>query len=176
MFAWGLDSVLSGKFFKLLKTEGLIKTIERGKGMKFRNIHDNAGSRGVVDMVGMDVHGNRYYEDIYGNDSNDAYMSTRWVEYSDRFEWFMSGRKIPPEWHGWLHRVYDDAPKPGNNHFTNPLYKIRHEPNKSGLADSHWPLGYHPQIGYNKQFAANAKARVYTKWVPEETQKVERYD
>jgi NADH:ubiquinone oxidoreductase subunit len=154
MFTWSIDSILSGKFYQIWKTEGLIKTIERGKAMKYRNIHDNAGARGVVPMVGMDIHGNRYYEDIYADDSNTSGTSTRWMEFSDRWEWSFSGRKVPAEWHGWLHKIHDDAPTPGNPHYFNPIFKVRHEGNKSGLPEMYFPLGHHTSE-HKAQFVAN---------------------
>ena len=117
MLSWGIDALLSGKFYKIWKKEGLIKAMERGRMVRFRNIHDNAGTRDVVPLAGMDVHGNRYYEDLHGDDSNYSSNSHRWVEFADRTEWYPSARMVPAEWHGWLHKVYDDTPIPGNPHF-----------------------------------------------------------
>lgn len=174
MFTWGIDSILSGKFWKIFKTEGLIRTIERGKAMKYRNIHDHNGVRGNAKFMGIDVHGNRYYEDIYANDSNDSMMSTRWVEFVDRTEWGMTGRKIPPEWHGWLHKIHDDAPTPGNSHYYNPQFKRRHIGNQSGLPTQYMPIG-HQSGEFKQQWYEKAKSRVYTKWDGANDQE-KRYD
>jgi len=173
MVGWGIDSILSGKFLKIFRKEGFIRTLERGKNVRYRNIMDNAGCRDVVPMVGQDQHGNRYYEDFHGDDSNDSQLSTRWVEYSDRFEWWMTGRKLPPEWHGWLHRQYDDAPTPENTAFHNPVFKRRHRPNASGEPHHYVPLG-HDLSPAKKTFRNYVKARVYHSWEPQDRPK--RYD
>ncbi|MFD0979364.1 NADH:ubiquinone oxidoreductase subunit NDUFA12 [Tropicimonas aquimaris] len=48
--------------------------------------------------VGEDKDGNVYYRN--------ADDSKRWVIYDGEIE----ASKVPPEWHGWLHRMYDEPP------------------------------------------------------------------
>ena len=175
MPGWGIDSLLSGKFFEVYKAEGFIRAWYRGRPTRYRNIMDNCGSRGVVPLVGEDRYGNRYYEDFYGDDSNPSGTSTRWVELSDRAEWFMTGRKIPSEWNGWLHRVYDDPHTAGNAHYYDPIYKRRHMPLASGEPHAPYPLGHlsHP---YRGTFQKYTQARVYTAWDPNSSKRPKRYD
>lgn len=179
MVGWGIDSFLSGKFMQIWRMEGLIRTLQRGRAVRYRNIQDNGGARGVVPCVGEDVHGNRYYEDIHADDSNESKTSNRWVEYSDRYEWFMGGRKIPAEWHGWLVRQYDDAPVPGNTNFCNPVFKMRHQPLASATPKNNTTLGHLSAIESKKQFHDYLRSRVYIPWSPEQAQENKtnkRYD
>ena len=174
MVGWGLGALMTGKFYKVWKKEGFIRAWERGRAARFKNILDNCGSKDVVPLVGVDVHGNRYYEDYEADDSNDSALNARWVEFSDRYDRFPSGRKIPPEWHGWLIRSYDDAPTPDNTAFHNPPYKKRHLANPSGEQGAIVPHG-HAFSPYKKEFQEYTKARIYTAWIPEE-KKAKRYD
>ncbi|MFV0358839.1 NADH:ubiquinone oxidoreductase subunit NDUFA12 [Tropicimonas sp.] len=50
------------------------------------------------EKVGEDADGNVYYHT--GDDRK------RWVVYSGEIE----ATKVPPGWHGWLHRLYDEPP------------------------------------------------------------------
>ena len=160
---------------KIWRKEGFIRTLERGRAVRYRRIWDNAGSRDVVPMVGQDVHGNRYYEDFHGDDSNESKVSYRWVEFADRHEWWQTGRKIPAEWHGWLHRQYDDAPTADNTSFYNPPFKRRHLPHPSGQPNAHVPLGHsaHP---YKQSFQEYSRARVYHAWDPDSVSNSKKYD
>ena len=176
MVGWGIDALLSGRFYKVWKKEGFIKAWERGRSARFRPILDNCGTKDhIVPLVGVDIHGNRYYEeaDIDDDASNQAYKS-RWVEFADRTDRFPSGRKIPPEWHGWLHKCYDDAPTPENTAFHNPPYKKRHLSNPSGEAGAIVPYGHgtHP---YKGQFTQYVRSQIYQSWTPE-TAREKKYD
>lgn len=173
MPGWGLDSLLSGKFYEVYKAEGFMRAWFRGRPTRYRNIMDNCGSRGVVPMAGEDRYGNRYYEDFYGDDSNGSRVSTRWVELIDRGEWFMTGRKVSPEWYGWLNRVYDDVNVPGSGAFVEPIYKRRHLPLASGEPHAPWPLG-HMMSPFRSQFQKATLARIYQTWTPAARPK--RYD
>jgi NADH:ubiquinone oxidoreductase subunit len=176
MVGWGVESLLSGKFWKVFKKEGFIKAWERGRATRVRPIHDNTGARDVVPLVGTDPLGNRYYEDFFADDSNDSHLSTRWVEPSDRSEVFISGRKIPPEWHGWLAHTYDEAPVAGNTSFYTPVFKKPHLPNSSGQSNAWYPTG-HQVNEYRTQLHKFAKSRMYTAWNPAEASiPKKRYD
>jgi NADH:ubiquinone oxidoreductase subunit len=175
MVGWGISALISsGKFYKVWKAEGFIRAMERGRAGRHKNILDNCGARDVVPLVGTDVHGNRYYEDYFADDSNNSSLTSRWVEFVDRNDRFPTGRKIPPEWHGWLHRCYDDAPTPDNTAFHNPPYKKRHLANPSGEPGAIRPLGYasHP---YKKEFQEYVRSRIYTAWEPQE-RSIKKYD
>lgn len=176
MVGWGIDTLLSGKFMKVFHKDGFVRAWERGRAARMRNIQDNTGCREVVPLTGVDLYGNRYYEDFYGDDTNDSHLSTRWVELSDRAEVFISGRKIPPEWHGWLAHSYDEVPIAGNTSFYNPIFKKRHLPNTSGTPKSMYPTG-HQFNDYRREFIAYSKSRIYTAWDPEDAKnKKKRYD
>mmetsp|Transcript_24949 Transcript_24949/g.4130 ORF Transcript_24949/g.4130 Transcript_24949/m.4130 type:complete len:87 (+) Transcript_24949:294-554(+) len=86
----------------------------------------------------------------------------------------MTGRKLPPEWHGWLHRQYDDIPNPGNREFEQPFYKRMHEDNPSAKPLPPFAQG-HITSQNNEQFKAYIKARVYASWNPE-SKETNRYD
>lgn len=175
MVGWGVDSLLSGKFLKVFLKEGFVRAWERGRASRMRNIMDNTGSRDVVPLVGTDVYGNRYYEDFHADDSNDSHLSNRWVEPADRAEVFISGRKTPPEWHGWLAHVYDEPPIAGNTSFYNPVFKKRHLANPSGQPNAYFPTGHHANE-YRTQFHSYAKSRLYTAWNPAEVKDKKKYD
>ncbi|KAJ3106818.1 NADH dehydrogenase 1 alpha subcomplex subunit 12 ndufa12/DAP13 [Phlyctochytrium planicorne] len=53
-------------------------------------------------LVGVDVHGNEYYEN-----RNDIVGRDRWVLFS---KWNYDSTQVPPEWHQWLHKTTDDIP------------------------------------------------------------------
>ena len=56
------------------------------------------------DLKGTDKHGNKYYENL-----DLPFGQHRWVEYSNIHNYDAS--MIPPEWHGWMHHVYDETPE-----------------------------------------------------------------
>ena len=55
------------------------------------------------DLKGTDKHGNKYYENL-----DLPFGQHRWIEYSNIHNYDAS--MIPPEWHGWMHHVYDEVP------------------------------------------------------------------
>lgn len=117
MVGWGLDSILTGKFMRVFWKEGFVRALERGRANRYRMITDNCGARGTAKHVGTDEFGNKYFEDIHGDDTNDSFNATRWVEVSDKMRWNLTGQEVCPMWMGWLHRQYDDAPTPENTSF-----------------------------------------------------------
>eukprot|EP01038_Epipyxis_sp_PR26KG_P008819 gene8819-11908_t len=54
-------------------------------------------------LKGTDKFGNKYYEDL-----NEPYGQHRWVEYANIHNYDAS--MIQPEWHGWMHHVFDETP------------------------------------------------------------------
>ena len=55
-----------------------------------------------ADEVGKDALGNRYYLGKKGIDG----LPRRFVRYRGNND----VSRVPPEWHGWLHRLIDDVP------------------------------------------------------------------
>ena len=77
--------------------------------------------------VGQDQHGNVYYRTRDGR--------RRWVIYNGEAE----ASRVPPEWFGWLHRNYDEAPSerpPQRRPWEKP-----HLPNLTGTALAYAPPG-----------------------------------
>jgi NADH:ubiquinone oxidoreductase subunit len=71
---------------------------------RFRRTHElRAGN-----LVGTDSLGNRYYEDLDAHPGRD-----RWVEFAARGP--AEATRVPPLWHGWLHKTVDLVPpSPGH--------------------------------------------------------------
>lgn len=98
------------------------------------------------EKVGEDDQGNVYYrtrDDV-----------RRWVIFDGEVE----ASRIAPEWHGWLHRLYDtppsEAPLPRKD------WQHAHQPNLTGT-----PLAYAPS-GSLRQSSPQARAD-YEAWSPE---------
>ena len=81
--------------------------------------------RGV--KVGKDGSGN-----IFFRDKDDR---RRWVIFSGEVE----ASRVSAEWHGWLHRTWDEPPteKP----LPKKSWEIDHRPNVTGSLDSYKPSG-----------------------------------
>ncbi len=78
-------------------------------------------------LVGKDRFGNRYYQEKNGE--------RRWVLYNGAPE----ASKVPPEWHGWLHRTVDEPPsKERQIHYD---WQKEHIPNLTGTPAAYRPLG-----------------------------------
>lgn len=97
--------------------------------------------------VGEDDQGNVFYR------TKDD--SKRWVIFSGQVE----ASRISPDWHGWLHRTYDDAPS------EKPLaHKAWEKPHQENLSGSE--MAYAP-AGSIRKAAAPAARSDYEAWVPE---------
>jgi len=96
--------------------------------------------------VGEDEQGNQYYRT-----RDDKH---RWVIYNGESE----ATRVPPDWHGWLHRFYDDPPneKPLEH---KPWEKPHHE-NLTGTALAYAPPG-------SMRRAHPVERRDYEAWQPE---------
>lgn len=98
------------------------------------------------EKVGEDDQGNVYYRT-----RDDA---RRWVIFDGEVE----ASRIAPEWHGWLHRLYDippsEAPLPRKD------WQHAHQPNLTGTL-----LAYAPS-GSLRQSSPQARAD-YEAWSPE---------
>ena len=100
--------------------------------------------RGV--KVGEDDQGNVFYETRDG--------SRRWVIYNGEPE----ASRISPDWHGWLHRTWDEPPteKP----LVRKAWEKPHVENLTGTA-----MAYAPQGSIRKSDPAPRKD--YDAWSPE---------
>lgn len=54
-------------------------------------------------LKGQDYFGNKYYQD-----DTAPFGQHRWVEYADIHNFDAS--MIQPDWHGWMHHMYDEVP------------------------------------------------------------------
>ena len=85
-----------------------------------------------AEFVGEDEFGNKYYEErkiTYDG------RKRRWVTYKG----YADASKVPPEWHGWLHHIYDQRPS------EQPLevmpYEKPYQPNLTGTPWAWRPKG-----------------------------------
>ncbi|MEL6279668.1 MAG: NADH:ubiquinone oxidoreductase subunit NDUFA12 [Pseudomonadota bacterium] len=98
-------------------------------------------------LVGEDEQGNRYYRT-----ADDA---RRWVVYNGEAE----ASKVPPDWHGWLHRTYENPPTEA------PLprkeWEKPHLENRTGSV-----AAYHPPGSLTTPEARPKVAGDYQAWEP----------
>jgi len=100
--------------------------------------------RGV--KVGEDDQGNAYYRNR--DDSR------RWVIYAGE----PVASKVPVEWHGWLHRTFDD--NPAENPLPHKAWEKPHHDNLTGTAMAYAPAG-------SMRRAPAVERRDYEAWQPE---------
>jgi NADH:ubiquinone oxidoreductase subunit len=96
--------------------------------------------------VGEDMQGNVFYRD--------AADSRRWVIFRGESE----ASRIAPEWHGWLHRTWDEPPTerpPARKPWEKP-----HQPNLTGTPAAPVPAG-------SIRRGTPAPRRDYEAWSPE---------
>lgn len=97
--------------------------------------------------VGEDAQGNVYY--------HNADDSKRWVMFNGEVE----ASRIGAEWHGWLHRTFDEIPS------IKPLpkkdWEIAHQENLTGTAMAYAPAGS------IRRAKAPSERRDYEAWSPE---------
>lgn len=98
------------------------------------------------EKVGEDDQGNVYYRT-----SDD---SRRWVIFDGEVE----ASRIAPEWHGWLHRLYDEPPS--EKPLPHKAWEKPHLPNLTGT-----PLAYAPSGSIRR--ADPAPRQSYDAWSPE---------
>ncbi len=96
--------------------------------------------------VGEDSQGNIYYRT-----ADDA---KRWVIFNGEAE----ASRIDAEWHGWLHRTWDDAPT--ERPVVHKAWEKPHLPNLTGSAQAYAPAG-------SIRRAAPTERRDYEAWTPE---------
>ncbi len=96
--------------------------------------------------VGSDAFGNKYFQE---KTNRKIRKPRRWVLFKGREE----ATKIPPEWHGWMHYVFDVPPAVENSKYI---------PNMTGT-----PLQYRPPN--EKGFVENLTKKIkthYQSWKP----------
>lgn len=81
-------------------------------------------------LVGEDIFGNKYYSNKNSKDGD-----RRWVIYFGSND----ASRVPPEWHGWLHKSYDEIPE---SHLPQPrIWEKEPTGNLTGTADAYRPAG-----------------------------------
>jgi len=80
------------------------------------------------ELKGTDGHGNKYYEDL-----ELPYGQHRWVEYADTHN--PDATMIQPEWHGWMHHMFDETPAEVDPQFAGQGVLQSHEKVHSLYAD-----------------------------------------
>ena len=96
--------------------------------------------------VGEDDQGNVFYETRDG--------SRRWVIFNGEAE----ASRISPDWHGWLHRTWDEPPT--KSPLPRKAWEKPHQENLTGTA-----LAYAPPGSIRRD--APAERRDYDAWTPE---------
>ena len=96
--------------------------------------------------VGEDEQGNIYYKSRTGD--------RRWVIFNGEIE----ASRISPDWHGWLHKTWDEPPteKP----LVHKDWEQPHQDNLTGSAQAYAPAG-------SLRHAKPADRRDYEAWKPE---------
>ena len=96
--------------------------------------------------VGEDDQGNIYYRN--------ADDKRRWVIYNGDNE----ASRVSPEWHGWLHHTWDDAPSEVT--VTHKPWEKPHQENLTGTAAAYAPAG-------SIRRKAPVERSDYEAWTPE---------
>jgi NADH:ubiquinone oxidoreductase subunit len=100
--------------------------------------------RGV--KVGSDRFGNRYYRSKDGR--------RRWVIYAGTVE----ASRVPPDWHGWLHRTFRDPPSEA---VKSRPWELDHLPNMTGTEGAYHPPGSLARGGHRAHATGD-----YEPWSP----------
>jgi NADH:ubiquinone oxidoreductase subunit len=96
--------------------------------------------------VGTDTQGNLYYKT--------ADDSRRWVIFNGECE----ASRISPDWHGWLHRTWDEPPSDAP--LLHKTWEKPHQANLTGSAAAYAPAG-------SLRAAEPARRKDYDAWVAE---------
>ncbi len=103
--------------------------------------------------IATDEYGNNYFEQ-----KGEGYdgRKRRWVTYKG----YADASRIPPEWHGWLHHMYDDPPS------AVPLprqsWEKDHKPNLTGTVYAYKPKGSLDRGGVRDKVSGD-----YEAWTPD---------
>jgi len=126
---------------KLINTLLLLLTWWNGQTIGTRFFTSRHGQK-----VGEDAEGNVFYRT-----ADDKH---RWVIFNGESE----ASRISPDWHGWLHRTYDQPPSEAP--LTHRDWEKPHHENQTGSAEAYLPPG-------SIRRAAPAPRADYEAWVPE---------
>ncbi len=96
--------------------------------------------------VGEDSQGNVFYTNATGE--------RRWVIYNGPME----ASRIDPDWHGWLHHTWDEAPT--DKPLVHKTWEQPHQPNLTGTVNAYAPAG-------SLRRADPAPRGDYEAWTPE---------
>tara|TARA_R110002051_G_scaffold33923_3_gene75517 strand:+ start:22193 stop:22576 length:384 start_codon:yes stop_codon:yes gene_type:complete len=96
--------------------------------------------------VGEDALGNAYF--------SNADDSRRWVIYNGPME----ASRIAPDWHGWLHKTWDEPPT--NKPLVHKVWEKPHQENLTGTGLAYAPAGSLRRV-------APAERSDYEAWSPE---------
>lgn len=105
------------------------------------------------ELVGTDAYGNNYY---VSKGAASVKTAKRWVVYKGEAE----ASKVPPAWHGWLHRTTDQVPSAENAPTVRPWQKD-HLPNLTGTELAYRPPGHQLEGGKRKKATGD-----YEPWRP----------
>lgn len=105
-------------------------------------------------QVGTDAYGNRYFEARDNSESYDG-RKRRYVLYNG----YADASKIPPDWHGWMHYLYDETPS--ETPLPRKSWEQDHVPNMTGT-----PFAKYPQGSLNAQAQRPAASGDYEAWKP----------
>ncbi len=99
------------------------------------------------ELMGEDAQGNKYYR---------SKEDRRWVVYNGLVE----ASRIPPEWHGWIHKTVDTVPT--DEEYTVREWQKPHQPNLTGT-----PYAYRPDGSLSTQGGRPRVTGDYDAWSPE---------
>lgn len=91
----------------------------------------------VGELKGIDQFGNQYYQSYQRMTGKN-----RWVVYAARSR-DLDASQVPPEWHGWLHYMWDETPI--ENPLPSPKYLLQHQSNigsQMGTRAAYLPPGH----------------------------------
>ena len=86
-----------------------------------------------AEFVFEDPYGNKYYEER--KETYDG-RKRRWVTYKG----YADASRVPAQWHGWLHHMYDNRPNEAPLG-TEQAYEKEHIPNMTGTVHAYRPKG-----------------------------------
>jgi NADH:ubiquinone oxidoreductase subunit len=105
-------------------------------------------------QVGTDEFGNKYYEALTTKESYGD-KKRRYVIYKG----YADASKIPPDWHGWMHYMYDE--RPSDTPLPKKSWEKSHLPNFSGTPFARFPSG-----SLNSESERQKASGDYESWKP----------
>ncbi len=107
------------------------------------------------EKIGADEYGNVYYQER--GDKGYEGRQRRWVVYKG----YADASRVPAEWHGWLHHMYDTPPTDEAG-FADHDWIQEHRPNMTGTVYAYKPKGSLDRGGARAKVAGD-----YEAWSPE---------